>query len=171
MRRICYKILMMVLCFMFAISINIYAITNIENDVQEENSTATTLIDIKEEQRTLKDDYKEKYSSEKTGTIAYWLHKISIYSYPFSLVIWITCIISLILNCVRKNIGKAVLSGVGLIVPLISIFIYSLAKTMYAINENGMSIFIFALALMLEVMVEILALVFCFSKNKSNNRI
>lgn len=171
MRKICYKILMMIVCFMFAISINIYAITNIENDVEEENSTATTLLDIKEEQINVKDDYKEKYSSEKTGTIAYWLHKISIYSYPFSLVIWITCIISLILNCVRKNIGKAIFSGVGLIVPLISIFIYSLAKTMYAINENAISICIFALALILEVVVEILALVFCFSKNKSNKRI
>lgn len=171
MRKICYKILMMILCFMFAISINIYAITNIENDVEEENSTATTLLDIKEEQINVKDDYKEKYSSEKTGTIAYWLHKISIYSYPFSLVIWITCIVSLILNCVRKNIGKAIFSGVGLIVPLISTVIYSIEKLMYTINEDGMSVCIFALALILEVVVEILALVFCFSKNKSNKRI
>jgi magnesium-transporting ATPase (P-type) len=156
---------------MFAISINIYAITNTENNVEKENSTATSIIDIKEEQINEKDDFKEKYSSEKTGTIAYWLHKISIYSYLLSLVIWITCIISLILNCVRKNIGKAVFSGIGLIVPLISIFIYSLSKTMYAINENGMSICIFSLALILEVVVEILALVFCFSKNRSDKRI
>lgn len=166
MRKIYQRILIMILCFLFAMSINIYAMTNTENDIEKEESTATTLIDLKEEQRNVKDDYKEKYSSEKTGTIAYWLHKISMYCYPLSLVIWITCIISLILNCVRKNIGKAVFSGVGLIVPLISIFIYSLAKTMYAINENGTSICIFALAFILEVVVEILALLFCFSKKK-----
>lgn len=87
-----------------------------------------------------------------------------------NLVIWIICIISLILNCVRKNIGKAVFSGVGLIAPPISILIYSLAKTMYDITENGMSICIFALAFMLEVVVGILAFIFCFSKNKSDKR-
>lgn len=169
MRKICCKILIIIFVFLFAISTKIDAITNTKSEVNEESNKPTTLIEIKEEQRTVEDDYKEKYSSDQTGMTAYWLHKISLYSYPFSLFIWITCIVSLILNCVRKNIGKAIFSGVGLIVPLISTFIYSLGKTMYAINEDGMSVCIFALALILEVVVEILALIFCFSKNNKKS--
>ncbi len=171
MRRICFKILIIIFCFMLAISIDTYAITNTKNEANEENMAETTLIEIKEKERTVIDEYKEKYSSEKTGTIAYWLYKINLYSYLFSIVIWITCIVSLVLNCIRKNVGKAVFSGVGLIVPFIAMFFYSLGKMEYAINEDGISVAIFLLALILEVIVEILAFIFCFSKSKIGKEI
>ena len=171
MRKICFKILIIIFCFMLAISIDTYAITNTKNEANEENMAETTLIEIKEKERTVIDEYKEKYSSEKTGTIAYWLYKINLYSYLFSIVIWITCIVSLVLNCIRKNVGKAVFSGVGLIVPFIAMFFYSLGKMEYAINEDGISVAIFLLALILEVIVEILAFIFCFSKSKIGKEI
>ena len=44
-------------------------------------------------------------------------------------------------------------------------------KVEYAINEDGISVAIFLLALILEVIVEILAFIFCFSKSKIGKEI
>ena len=63
MRKICFKILIIIFCFMLAISIDTYAITNTKNEANEENMAETTLIEIKEKERTVIDEYKEKYSS------------------------------------------------------------------------------------------------------------
>lgn len=87
----------------------------------------------------------------------------------FSFVVWITCIVSLILNIVRKNVGKAVFSGVGLILPLVSIFIATMGRTIQEINEgeNSIGMFLAIFALIMQVVVEILAFIFCFSKKKN----
>lgn len=93
-----------------------------------------------------------------------WLGTILI-----SFVIWITCIVSLVLNCTRKNVGKAVFSGIGLIVPFIAIIISSVGRTIYEIEESGMGTLLVILALVLQLVVEIMAFIFCFSKKKKEN--
>lgn len=85
-----------------------------------------------------------------------------------SFVIWIICTVSLILNCVRKNVGKAIFSGIGLIVPLLSIFISTLGRVFVQGEELvGIGMFLVILAIIIEIVVGIMAFIFCFSKNKN----
>lgn len=88
-----------------------------------------------------------------------------------SFVVWIMCTVSLILNIVRKNVGKAIFSGVGLILPLIAIFIASMGKSIQEINEgeNSIGLIITIFALIVQIVVEIVAFIFCFSKNKNKD--
>lgn len=82
-------------------------------------------------------------------------------------VVWLVCLISLILNIVKKNVGKAIFSGIGLIVPIISVFVSTLGRTLYEIEESGIGFAIVIFALMLELVFLIMSFVFCFSKNKN----
>lgn len=93
-----------------------------------------------------------------------WLGTILI-----SFAIWITCVVSLILNCTRKNVGKAVFSGIGLVVPFIAIIISSIGRSIFEIEESGIGIVLVILALILQLVIEIMAFIFCFSKKKKEN--
>lgn len=55
-------------------------------NVYEQESTAKTLIDIKDEQLKTIEDYKAKYGSDSYGTAAYILHLVQVYSLPIGLV-------------------------------------------------------------------------------------
>ena len=58
--------------------------------------------------------YDDDYIVQSKTTSFMWIGTIIL-----SFFIWIICIISLILNCVRKNVGKAIFSGIGIAVPII----------------------------------------------------
>ena len=76
-----------------------------------------------------------------------------------SFIVWIVCIISLILNIVRKNVGKAVFSGVGLVLPILAIFIATLGRVIS-------STIVIGIAILIQIITIILSFIFCFSKNK-----
>ena len=86
-----------------------------------------------------------------------------------SFVIWITCIVSLILNCTRKNVGKAVFAGIGLIVPIVAMVISTIGRSIYEIEENEIGTILVILAFVVQLIVEIVAFAFCFSKKKAQN--
>lgn len=92
-----------------------------------------------------------------------WLGTILI-----SFAIWITCIVSLVLNCTRRNVGKAVFSGIGLIVPFITITISSIGRSIFEMEESGIGTILVVLALIIQLVVEIVAFIFCFSKSHKN---
>lgn len=108
--------------------------------------------------------YSNTYNNKNTTNSVMWIGTVLI-----SFVIWITCVISLILNCVRKNVGKAVFSGIGLVIPILSIFISTIGKTFVELEDGmeGIGMFLAILAIVIEVVVEIIAFIFCFSKSKN----
>ena len=59
---------------------------NTINEESKEESAATKLIGIKEEQLKSLDDYKAKYGSDTYGMAAYALHLVQVYSIPIGLV-------------------------------------------------------------------------------------
>lgn len=59
---------------------------NIDENTLTQESTATTLINIKEEQLSSIEDYKAKYGSDTYGIAAYILHLVQVYSIPLGLV-------------------------------------------------------------------------------------
>ncbi|MBQ3408008.1 MAG: hypothetical protein IJH12_02235 [Clostridia bacterium] len=59
---------------------------NVINNTEENDSTATTILKIKDEQLKSLDDYKTKYGSDTYGFAAYVLHMIQVYSIPIGLV-------------------------------------------------------------------------------------
>lgn len=56
-----------------------------KNELEQE-STATTILKIKDEQLKSLDDYKAKYGSDTYGFAAYVLHLVQVYSIPIGLV-------------------------------------------------------------------------------------
>ena len=59
----------------------------VENEKNtDEESTAKTIVKIKEEQLKSLDDYKNKYGSPTYGLAAYILHIVQVYSIPIGLV-------------------------------------------------------------------------------------
>ncbi len=83
-----------------------------------------------------------------------------------SLLIWITCIVSLTLNCVRKNAKKAIFSGIGLIVPILSNIVAFMGQEIYIYYEKVFGLILVILALVIEIVIEIITFRFCFRKNK-----
>ena len=84
-----------------------------------------------------------------------------------SFLIWIICIIPLILNCVRKNVGKAIFSGIGIAVPIISMIISTIGRTLVLVEEETeLGMFLCILAMVLEIVVGIISFIFLFSKDK-----
>ena len=65
-------------------STNQYTNNTISEESKEE-SAATKLIGIKEEQLKSLDDYKAKYGSDTYGMAAYALHLVQVYSIPIGL--------------------------------------------------------------------------------------
>lgn len=157
-----FVIVMITLLSMICFPINVSA-----DVINEKNQTQTSLIEIKEKQLSEKEDYEEKYAKiEASGTVAYVMHKIIVYNIIIIILIVITCIISLVLNCMRKNIGKAVFSGISIFIPIISNFLLMYESTVYTINGKMTNLIIFFVTFILEILVGILSIIFCFSKSK-----
>lgn len=137
-----------------------YNVMNSIEDIESKNtSTSVKKINIS----TNEIGVEHSYASTSVTNMS-WIITILL-----SFVVWVTCIISLILNIVRKNVGKAIFSGVGLIIPLIAIFISSAGRSIQQINEgeNIIGMIMAISALIVQIIVEILAFIFCFSKNKN----
>lgn len=60
--------------------------TTHEEILSEEDSTTSTLTNLKEEQLKTLNDYKKKYGSDTYGIVAYILHLVQVYSIPLGLV-------------------------------------------------------------------------------------
>ena len=141
------------------------------NSTRNTSSSSKTSVDdiiapinTTEETLTVEDGDTWHHGGQSATTSVMWIGTVLI-----SFVIWITCVISLILNCVRKNVGKAVFSGIGLVIPILSIFISTIGKTFVELEDGmeGIGMFLAILAIVIEVVVEIIAFIFCFSKNKN----
>ena len=73
----------------------------------------------------------------------------------------------MILNCVRKNVGKAIFSGIGIAVPIISMIISTIGRTLVLVEEETeLGMFLGILAIVLEIIVGIISFIFLFSKDK-----
>ena len=135
-------------------SINNFRIaTSSENNRTKVDDTVRTPI-------TRDPHYNDDYI-EQTQTINFmWMGTILL-----SIIIGVICIISLILNCVRKNDGKATFSGIGIAVPIISMLISTFGRALVLTGaEIGM--FLCILAIALEIVVGIISFIFLFSKDK-----
>jgi len=123
------------------------------DDVISNTSTSneTTLLDLK----MTNEEFKNSYSLNMMWTITILM----------SFVIWIVCIVSLVLNIVRKNIGKAIFSGVGILVPIIACIVSSTGRTMAFSGLSIGNVLVF-IALLTQVITLIVSFIFCFSKKK-----
>lgn len=113
---------------------------------------------------TIKKDvgYDDDYIVQSKTTSFMWIGTILL-----SFIIWAICIISLILNCVRKNVGKAIFSGIGIAVPIVSMIISTMGNSLVQIEEEtGLGMFLCILAIVLEIVVGIISFIFLFSKDK-----
>ena len=63
-----------------------YTNNTINESTKAEESTATILLNIKDEQLKSVDDYKAKYGSDVYGMVAYILHLVQQYSIPLGIV-------------------------------------------------------------------------------------
>ena len=105
--------------------------------------------------------YDDDYIVQSKTTSFMWIGTIIL-----SFFIWIICIISLILNCVRKNVGKAIFSGIGIAVPIISMIISTIGRTLVLVEEETeLGMFLGILAIVLEIIVGIISFIFLFSKD------
>lgn len=163
MKKILKMTILAVIVLMSVFSVNVYATQNSTSDEQ----SSTRLIKTKEIDE--KDDYEKKYAEiEANGNIAYIMHKITIYNIIFAIVIIMTCIISLILNSIRKNIGKAIFSGVGIVVTIIAHITLNFESVLYTMNGKIFNSIIFFVIFGFEILIELISLVFCFSKKRYN---
>ena len=106
--------------------------------------------------------YDDDYIVQSKTTSFMWIGTIIL-----SFFIWIICIISLILNCVRKNVGKAIFSGIGIAVPIISMIISTIGRTLVLVEEETeLGMFLGISAIVLEIIVGIISFIFLFSKDK-----
>ncbi len=86
-----------------------------------------------------------------------------------SFVVWLVCIISLILNIVKKNPGKAIFSGIGLIAPIVAIILASVGRSMIMLDDElNIGIIPLIIGAILQVVFIIVPFIFCFSKNRNN---
>lgn len=74
--------------------------------------------------------------------------------------IWIVCTVSLVLNIIRKNVGKAVFSGVAYIIPLIDIGLVTIGSAFEIVP-------LMLVAFIIQIITFIIVFIFCFSKNKN----
>lgn len=83
-------------------------------------------------------------------------------------IVWIVCIISLILNVTRRNNGKAIFSGIGILAPIICIFMATLGRVL-ALTElrTVAGLVMVGTAAIIQVIFIIVPFIFCFSKNKN----
>jgi len=87
-----------------------------------------------------------------------------------SFVVWTVCIVSLILNIMRKNTGKAIVSGIGIMVPMASIFLTTLGRFLLSPDDEIIfGIIPLICGVVLQIIFIIMPFIFCFSKNKNVN--
>lgn len=141
-----------------------YEISATSNDVLKSlnttnESSASSLIEIKTE-------IQEPSVLYKVASISWLCTTIMAY------IIITTAIVSLTLNIVRKNAGKAIFSGVSFIIPIIAMIIASFGRTLHGLNADEIYEFtpyliIPIMAFIVDIVVEIILFIFCFSKNKN----
>ena len=86
-------------------------------------------------------------------------------------VVWVDCIVSLILNIMKKNKGKAIVSGIGIIVPIVTIFLTTLGRFLLSTDdEMNFGIIPLVCGVVLQIIFIIIPFIFCFSKNKNVNK-
>lgn len=84
-------------------------------------TTASELIEMKEETKTEMDEYTRKYGSESYGTAAFILNKVRIYSIPLCFVgIAVGALYQYVLGTRRLDMKQ---KGFGLIVAFITILV------------------------------------------------
>ena len=87
-----------------------------------------------------------------------------------SFVVWIVCIVSLILNITKKNTGKAIVSGIGIIVPIATIFLTTIGRALLSTDDEiNFGIIPLICGVVLQIIFIIIPFIFCFSKNKNVN--
>jgi hypothetical protein len=88
MYKVIKKMIIMLVVVMLSFgTVAVYAVENTTNEnTLTQESTATTLIGIKEDQLNTMEDYKAKYGSDTYGMVAYILHLVQVYSIPLGLV-------------------------------------------------------------------------------------
>ena len=80
LKSMIFCILIVSIVFIFAIEQNIYA----SNDKPINNKTESKLVQLKETELRTLEDYKTAYGSDSYGLTAYILHRVQIFSIPFS---------------------------------------------------------------------------------------
>lgn len=128
-------IIITLLALIFSSSIAFAANTNTQNNVNnttnevvsnekntdENGSTATTILKIKDEQLKSLDDYKTKYGSDTYGIAAYVLHIIQMYSIPIGVVsIAVSTIYQYVIGLKRLDIRDR---GYRMVIGMVTILI------------------------------------------------
>ena len=82
LKSMIFCVLIVSIVFLFAIEQNIYA----SNDKPINNKTESKLVQLKETELRTLEDYKTAYGSDSYGLTAYILHRVQIFSIPFSIL-------------------------------------------------------------------------------------
>lgn len=82
LKTIVFCILIISIVFLLAVDQNIYA----SNDKPINNKTESKLVQLKEKELSSLEDYKMAYGSDSYGLTAYILHRVQIFSIPFSIL-------------------------------------------------------------------------------------
>ena len=82
LKTIVFCILIISIIFLLAVDQNIYA----SNDKPINNKTESKLVQLKEKELSSLEDYKIAYGSDSYGLTAYILHRVQIFSIPFSIL-------------------------------------------------------------------------------------
>ena len=108
----------LVVAILLSIGTTIFAVEAINT---METETASELIEMKEKEKTKKDEFVEKYGSESYGLTAYILNAVSIYSIPFCFVgIVIGALYQYVMGTRRLDMRH---KGFALIVAFITILV------------------------------------------------
>ena len=82
-KKILVSILTFLICFLCFV---IFDKTYCASERPINNKTESTLVEIKEKEIKSLEDYEAKYNSKSYGYTAYILHKVQIYSIPFTIL-------------------------------------------------------------------------------------
>ena len=82
LKSMIFFILIISMVFLLAVDQNIYA----SNDKLINNKTESKLVQLKEKELSSLEDYKIAYGSDSYGLTAYILHRVQIFSIPFSIL-------------------------------------------------------------------------------------
>ena len=112
-----------ILCSIVVLLFISFLFTNVVSAASEviDDQTESQLIEIKDNQAKLLEDYQEKYGDDTYGLVAYILNLVRIYSIPF-------CFLGIAIGAIHKYvIGIRKLDtlerGMGLIVSFVTILI------------------------------------------------
>jgi len=84
-----------------------------------------------------------------------------------SFLVWAVCIVALILNITKKNVGKAIFAGIGLIMPIITTILISAGRMVIQVEEKlSAGIIIVVIGAIIQAAFIIVPFIFWFSKDK-----